>query len=200
MRNEKPIGHGYKDLYHREDEMLANLIGDFKQGKPLSWPLLSKDRVHRVWSDFVKHGSVQDERALDAIYTSIRDNVIRLQIATVVAEHTGIKREHYLEEYLDPSDQESFSNWLVDFDGQSRLSDYGLGPLQDALALAFEARTSESRLKYLDRALNITHCRGDLSRLFIDGGRGAVMQMADIAEIPTDDMTLRENTRLSKRP
>lgn len=171
----KAKGPGYLDLHHRLDDMVGRLASDFKAGKPLVWPVVSKARVHRVWEAFVKDGYVRDEEALEKIFMTMRDSVVRLEIATIVAEHTGISPDTILSEHLEETQYEKFSEWLVDFNGASRLSDYGLGPLQDAIALAFEARNPAERLKYLDRALNVVHARGDLALLFIEGGRQTVL-------------------------
>ena len=171
----KDKGPGYLDLHHRLDDMVGRLASDFKAGKPLVWPVVSKARVHRVWEAFVKDGYVRDEEALEKIFMTMRDSVVRLEIATIVAEHTGISPDTILSEHLDETQYEKFSEWLVDFNGASRLSDYGLGPLQDAIALAFEAKNPAERLKYLDRALNVVHARGDLALLFIEGGRQTVL-------------------------
>ena len=182
---EKAKGPGYLDLGHRLDEMVEQLVRDFLAGNPLHWPVASKQQVHRVWSDFVRDGYVRNERLLDSIYASIRDNVLRLEIGTIVCEHTATPPGYILDEHLDMSQYDAFCDWLVDFDGVGRLSDYGLVPLQDAIALAYEAKTPESRLKYLDRALNVTHMRGDLSRLFIEGGRTTVITLP-VAEVQED--------------
>lgn len=179
MNNEQPKGPGYETLYLREPELLSELIRDFEAGRALRWPLLSKDQVHRVWSDFARDGYVRDERALDRSYDSLRDNAVRLWIATTVAGHEATSIECYLEDELPLDRQEPFCNWLVDYEDGWRVSDYGLNPLYTALALAFEARTPGAKLKYLDRALNVTHMRGDLSKLFIAGGRSSVMDLEE---------------------
>lgn len=77
---------------------------------------------------------------------------------------------------------DEFCAWLVDTPEGWRISDYGIKPLSHALALAFEARTQAAKLKYLDRALNVVHCRGDLSRLFVEGGRQTVLARPDLDE------------------
>ena len=122
----------------------------------------------------------------------MRDCVVRLEVSTIVAEHTGISPDAILSEYLSEDQYEAFADWLVDFNGASRVSDYGLGPLQDAIALAFEAKTPGVRLKYLDRALNVAHARGDLAKLLIEGGRATVIEI-DLPEQfhePTDGMSM----------
>ena len=184
----KAKGPGYLDLHHRLDDMVCRLASDFKAGKPLVWPVASKARVHRVWEAFVKDGYVRDEEALDKIFMTMRDSVVRLEIATVVADHSGISPDTILSEHLGEEQYEEFAEWLVDFNGACRLSDYGLAPLQDAMALAFEAKTPAERLKYLDRALNVVHARGDLALLFIEGGRQTVLAVTvDVNEEPQDE-------------
>ena len=184
----KAKGPGYLDLHHRLDDMVCRLASDFKAGKPLVWPVASKARVHRVWEGFVKDGYVRDEEALDKIFMTMRDSVVRLEIATVVAEHSGVSPDTILSEHLGEEQYEAFAEWLVDFNGACRLSDYGLAPLQDAMALAFEAKTPAERLKYLDRALNVVHARGDLALLFIEGGRQTVLAVTvDVNEEPQDE-------------
>jgi len=172
MTAEKAKGPGYEDLQIRFDDMLARLTTEFREGKPVTWPLVSKHSVARVWGEFADKGRVTDDDGLYSIYSTIRDNVIRLQIANIVSGHESISPELILEDYLEEPEFEPFSAWLINYEDGWRISDYGILPLQDALALAFEAKTSEARLKYVDRALHVTHMRGDLSKLFIEGGRG----------------------------
>lgn len=182
MAREKAIGRGYDEIHFRIDEMVNGFVADFRAGQALGWPVLPRHLVHRVWSDFVRDGYVRDERALDAIYASIRDNVVRLQIANIVAGHEGVSPESLLAEHLDPDQYEEFCSWLVDYENGWRISDYGIGPLTDAVALAFEARTAAARLKYLDRALHVTHARNDLSKLFVEGGRDTILEMEQLEE------------------
>lgn len=175
---EKAKGPGYQMFWDREEEMTERLTSDFKAGRPLDWPVLPRALVHRVWSDFSRDGYVRDDRALDNIFSAIRDNVMRLKLGTIAAEHTEVSPEVFFEEYLTPEQCEPFALWMIETENDGwRLSDYGLEPLIDAVALAFEARTPALRLKYLDRALHVTHCRGDLAKLFIEGGRQSVVEM-----------------------
>ena len=190
--NTKAKGPGYLDLHHRLDDMVCRLAADFKSGKPLVWPVVAKARVHRVWEAFVKDGYVRDEEALEKIFMTMRDSVVRLEIATIVAEHSGVSPDTILSEHLDESQYEKFADWLVDFNGAARLSDYGLGPLQDAIALAFEAKNPAERLKYLDRALNVVHARSDLALLLIEGGRMTVLDVTiEAQEEPASESSLQ---------
>ncbi|MCC5612129.1 hypothetical protein LC612_36700 [Nostoc sp. CHAB 5834] len=168
---EKAKGPGYEALMYRQSDIVYELENAYLEGKPVPWPLLKPSFVHEVWSKFSDTGYV-DEVALDSIYASMRDNFVRLQISTIVAGHEGVPPEFILESCADQVDE--FCAWLIETEEGWRISDYGIRPLADALALAYEAKTPAQRLKYLDRALNVTHMRGDLSKLFIEGGRGPV--------------------------
>lgn len=172
---EQARGPGYEVLAAREWDLVSELVADYKAGRPVNWPVVSRGLLHRVWSDFSRDGYVRDERALDNIFALIRDNVVRLQIANIVALHEAVSPDTILEEYFEPEEYEAFCTWLVDYEGGWRISDYGIRPLRDAVALAFEARTPAAKLKYLDRALHVTHMRGDLSKLFVEGGRETVV-------------------------
>jgi hypothetical protein len=151
--------------------------------------VVPKALLHRVWTDFVEHGTVRNEVLLDKIFDSIRDSAVRLAIATMVAGHTESRPEDILEEFLDPSQFEPFCDWMIEGDGHWRISDYGLKPLSNAVALAFEAKSLEAKLKYLDQAIHVAHMRGDLSRLFIEGGRDTLMAVPEL-ELQADEETL----------
>ncbi len=174
QQTERAKGPGYETQYLRQEELVSEMVAHYRAGKPVHWPVVGQALLSRVWSDFVRDGYVRDERALDNIFASIRDNVVRLQIANIVGGHEAISAEAILSDYLDETEHEAFCTWLVDYEDGWRISDYGIKPLCDAIALAFEARTATARLKYIDRALHVTHMRGDLSKLFVEGGRRTV--------------------------
>lgn len=172
--NERAKGPGYEALHYRMDELVEEMARDFRSGKSADWPKVSKPVIHRIWAGFVATGRVQDDRTLDNIFSTIRDNVVRLQIANIVGQHEEVTPDCILNGVLNEDEYSAFSDWVVDYEGEWRISDYGLKPLQDAIALAHEALSAELRLKYIDRALHVVHCRGDLSRLFVEGGRATV--------------------------
>lgn len=185
MKSEKAKGPGYEMLMNRQDDMLYGLARAFQEGRPSAWPVLTRKQVHNVWSAFVRDGFVRNETALDVIFESMRDNLLRLECATIVAGHTGLDPANFLADcgVLTESEHEAFSNWLIESDDGWRISDYGLDPLFDAIACAFEARTPALKLKCLDRALHVTHQRGDLSKLFVEGGRQTVAELEVTLEL-----------------
>lgn len=175
---EKPKGPGCLFIYTHADDLLHGLVQDFRAGKPADWPVVPKALLHKVWSRFTDSGVVRDERALERIFNTMTTALGLLLVANIVSGHTAECPVTYLEGYLEETQVEAFCDWLID-DGSGywRISDYGAGPLVDAMALAYEARTLGARLKYLDRALHVTHMRGDLARLFVEGGRATVAHL-----------------------
>lgn len=187
---QKAKGPGYLHLGLLSDEMAYNLTQDFLKGKPLDWPVAPRDKVHKIWSEFVEHGAVKDELGLHQVFESVRDSFLRLEVANIVSGHTELNPTSFFEDMLNPHELEPFCDWLIAGDGNDgnwRISDYGAEPLRDAIALAFEAPSNEKKLKYLDRALHVTHMRGDLSRLFIEGGRNAVLDIDLMRPEPQED-------------
>lgn len=184
---QKAKGPGYLHLGLLSDEMAYNLTQDFLQGKRLDWPVAPSAKVRKIWSEFVEHGAVKDELGLHQVFESVRDSFLRLEVANIVSGHSGLDPASFFEDMLDPHELEPFCDWLITGDGHWRISDYGTEPLRDAIALAFEAPSNEKKLKYLDRALHVVHMRGDLSRLFIEGGRDAVLNIDLMRPEPQED-------------
>lgn len=178
----KKADRGYEDFYGRMPDMVDKMIRDWRASAP-AWPVLSPAKIHRVWDAYAATGSV-DDSALDEIYTSLRDNVLRLQISNILGDHEAIPGRDLTEDSLSEKEHETFSSWVVDdSDGNWRISDYGLPQLIDCVAFAHVARYPSEKLRHLDNLLNIVHCRGDLALLFVEGGRKSVNQLPEI-EIP----------------
>lgn len=171
----------YAEFYYQVEDLKEQLVLAFRAGQPLTWPVVPKQLLHRVWLAFSNSGRVSDERALANILSSMRSSLAHLTVATIVAEHTELSRGVFLDGLMtDEEELEQFTSWLLDDDsGYWRISDYGLGPLTDAIVLAMATTKLPEQLKYLDRALNVVHQRGDLARLFVEGGRQSVIDLAE---------------------
>jgi hypothetical protein len=64
-----------------------------------------------------------------------------------------------------------FYDWCVLPDGTSCMSDYGLDPLLKLLPELEDAETAEQKLVVINKILDISHQNGDLTSLFLEGGR-----------------------------
>lgn len=176
---EKAKGPGYEHITNRIGTIFNELFSDFKAGKDFKWNVLKPQFVHKVWDDFINKGYVSDEAKLDTIFNSIRDNVVILLITSSVSSYSKLPVDMLDDQLANISSEESeeFFKWLTGENYNKNISDFGTEPLFHAVALAFEAKTHKEKLKYLDRALHITHSRGDLSLFFIEGGRGIELNL-----------------------
>ena len=71
-----------------------------------------------------------------------------------------------------------FYDWLVLPDGTDAVSDYGLKPLYNVLKEYTDSSTPEQTLVIINKALDVTHQRGDLSSIFIQGGRSTLTKIS----------------------
>ena len=75
-----------------------------------------------------------------------------------------------------------FDEWAVMPDGSTALSDYGLEPLFEICAEYKDNMSPEETLVLINRALDVTHMRGDLSSIFIEGGAKTLSSISEDIE------------------
>lgn len=69
--------------------------------------------------------------------------------------------------------------WMVLPDGSDGVSDYGIDPIIKILNEFDESLPSEKVLVLVNKALDVYHCRGDLSSIFVQGGSKALTAIAE---------------------
>ena len=108
--------------------------------------------------------------------------VARLTVSNELSGHSEVNARQELEdnyEYKFTDKQwDRLQNSLEDADGHWYVSDYGIKPLQNLAAKLYGAKTSEERLQIVDRMLNVVHQRGDLSSMFVEGGKATLNKIA----------------------
>lgn len=67
-------------------------------------------------------------------------------------------------------EERGFFNWSLLPDGSDAWSDFGLGPLEKICVEYSENKSPEEVIVLINKALDITHQRGDLASMFIVGG------------------------------
>ena len=183
----------YEEIYHEE---FCKFIEDIAKGvKNQYWEVLQFERVNKIWSDFYHMGGegkafVRNEKGLGDISNLIIRNIIKLDVNTKMAGHTesrpidlvheegyyfkGENADDYNQKInmtWDKFDEKMFDyiydkNW-----GQLRISDYALQPLLSLCSDLILAKSPEEKILLCDRVFDIIHQRGDISKLFISGGR-----------------------------
>lgn len=166
---------GYKE------EVMFTLVSDILANKGLkqSFQLAPIYRINKIWKYFAEHGIVLDEKGIEVIGMIFVRNIAMLSVNTELAGHTRNRAEDILigfDDELTPEQVEfilgdGLDNYIEDYNGQLRISDYGLPKLEN-LAFKFLSKdnTAEEKLMTIDMMLNVVHQRSDLSRIFVEGG------------------------------
>lgn len=84
-------------------------------------------------------------------------------------------------------------DYLVTPDGTEAISDYGLEPLIETAAEYDSEMPPEDVLVLINRILDITHQRGDLSCMFITGGKKTLSQISNAEYVINEARLLREH-------
>lgn len=168
----------YKDtaLYTLMDDLLNKKNKNPKQ----TFRLAPIARINKIWADFSKTGLVRDEAGIKMIGEIFIENIAMLAINTELAGHASSDPYHLIHGYNENItrkqaekllESDRFLNYIEDYNGQLRISDYGL-PKLEKLAWKYlsQDNTAEEKLITLDMILNVVHQRSDLSRLFVEGG------------------------------
>ena len=92
------------------------------------------------------------------------------------------------EEFKEVDDEEAACQYLEDNgyfnkmtlpDGSSAWSDYGIQPLEEIILEYNDSLEPEKVLVLINRALDVTHQRGDLASAFIEGGYGTLTSISN---------------------
>jgi len=184
----------YYDIVDEESNDLFNEMMTHEKGERQKWEVIRAPRLIKIWNDYVTLGFVRDEKGLDDIADRLVRNVAKLELNTQMMGHTShgwlydewkdmyeLSDEDYekIKEIVDSADDPFFD----DENGSWRLSDYGLGPLQNLAGQILDAETPEEKLILIDQALNVCHQRSDLASWFIEGGTSTLNKLFGEEEI-----------------
>jgi len=105
-------------------------------------------------------------------------------------DKNGKKETVNVYDYLDNI---GFYDWLLMPDGSSAWSDFGLEPLFNIFQEYNSELPAEDVLVLVNRCLDIAHMRGDLSSIFIEGGRQTLSRISEeITKQTNKTVILRE--------
>ena len=181
------------------------------EGNENPWiPLINPLMYQKALQEFSQYGQLMrfKKETLQQMMGIIMKNTAILRTTTEICGHsewfpTDDFVDFYFEgnydawnEYKEQVDEESdyYAAWeLLDErgvddwnklpDGSDALSDFGLKPLEELIAQYDESMTPEQILILINKCLDIVHCRGDLSSMFIEGGRKTLSQISENVKI-----------------
>lgn len=101
-------------------------------------------------------------------------------------------------------DERGFYDWAQLPDGSDAWSDYGLKPLYNIILEYNSEMSSAEILVLINRALDVTHCRGDLASAFIEGGSETLSKISSGRLVSEgkrlDNDPNRKNKGMAKTP
>lgn len=174
------------DLYDLVESERNNIINEFLdegrvEGSMMSWSVIPYARLKKIWVDFAKHGFVRDTNGLNSIIDKMIKNLARLQASTDLSGHSQFSIEDFLEENEYPEIKGDNSDFYFNFletEYGTPVSDYGLDPLWNLAFKLIGESDPVQQLVLVDRMLQITHQRGDLAALFVEGGRSSLNDLS----------------------
>ena len=193
----KSAAYDVYDVYDMVNEERQKLIHEFHSDKRklpdakknMNWDVIKLQEIKPILQQYVRDGFVRNEKAVDRITEKILRNLAKLQASTELAGHTEISTDEYFEDegfeppsnkaYHEQTEEESersmdfYFNFLETEHG-TPISDYGLKPLWELAEQLMAVSTAEEQIQYIDQMLQITHRRGDLASLFIEGGTASL--------------------------
>ena len=183
-------------MHEYVDEARSNIINDFheperEKDSKMFWSVIKLQEIKPIMQQYVRDGFVRNEKGVERIAQKMLKNLARLQAATEITGHTQNDPAEYFEElghkspwdgkvaWRDMTDeQQEYSTQFYDYHMETEygtpISDYGLDPLWKHAQDLMTCTKSEDQLQVIDKMLQVTHMRGDLAALFIEGGTASL--------------------------
>lgn len=179
--------------YHDIDSILSEFDGDVASGrKTRFWQKIPADEYQAALRKFMREGDLFDypESKLRDWLNRMIGNTMDLEALTEIQGHGEINpkysiEDHYGvefgegEEWYDFIEKKGFDEWARLPDGSDAISDYGLRPLYSIFNELPSNPTPSEMMVAINRALDVVHARGDLSSMFIEGGRKRLSQISN---------------------
>jgi len=181
------------DYHEKRDYIMRETIREYmtsKAGDRQSWTLVPFGRLKKIWEDAAKYGVVRDEKGLNMIENILEENVIKIDVNNEILGHAQylptdeLEDEGYSEEQLKEKYEMDGDVYFEAPNGQLRISDYGLQPLQKHLDSLKKQTDPSRKMMYMDMILNVVHQRSDLASWFVEGGSQALSQLSGTDDRP----------------
>lgn len=170
----------YHDLLCQKIAEIWTGCKESGEDKRHPWIPYNLTRAKKIWTDFMKLGFVRDEKGLNKMAEDFVDKIATIEACTILGGHTQQDPKDYLESLeieWDEDTEDKLGIYLLDEQGQWRLSDYALDKLQVLAGQILEAKTPEEKLLFLDMVLFVAHQRSDVASWFIKGGRDSLDEL-----------------------
>ena len=171
-------------FFEREEVVATEIINEYMQHVRQKkyrqqWNVVPAARLIKIWEDYMKTGFVRDSAGLSQIAETIIDNALKIYINSILCGHSQMNPEEYAKDIMERNGivkkfpAEYFERAPDFFDtpeGDWRLSDQSDRLINLAQGV-FLAKSDEDKLQALDKVLQFSHPRSDLSSWLVQGGR-----------------------------
>lgn len=197
------IDHPYYDKLSEYDAYYV--FSTIQYGDNLWSPLINPMMYEKALSEFVKFGYISKfpEKYIYQWIGIIMKNTATLRACTEIAGHDMYFPIEALVDVFFEGDEEKFENYKTENnlsddddaydmfcdengiydklklpDGSDAWSDFGIGPLEELINQYNRNMKSEEVLVLINKILDVTHQRGDLASIFIEGGSKSLTKIS----------------------
>lgn len=197
-----------EDYYYEYDNLFREILQLMvnRSDRPIILRKINPNMYQKALNDFMKFGEITHypTKYIDAWKNIIVGNFMYLDVITMFFGHTSYFDIDTFNDMVLNSDEtgESISNWneameyienngydevldkiLPKFsNGHDLISDYGLEPLRKIIHEIIKTTNPNELIVLINKALDISHQRSDLSELFIEGGEASLNRISGVNE------------------
>jgi hypothetical protein len=197
-----------KDYYYEYDNLFREILNLMisRSNEQIRLRKINPNMYQKALNDFMKFGEITNypTKYIYAWKNIIIENFMYLDVITMFFGHTSyFDEDTFNDMVLNPDETgESISGWneameyienngydevldriLPRFsNGHDLISDYGLEPLRKIVEELINSNDYNKIIVLINRALDISHQRSDLSELFIEGGEASLNRISGMNE------------------
>jgi len=197
-----------EDYYYEYDNLFREILGLMvsKSNQPIRLRKINPNMYQKALNDFMKFGKITyyPTKYIDAWKNIIIENFMYLDVITMFFGHTNHFDLDVFNDTVFNTDEtgESVNDWSDameyiennDYDkildnilprfsnGHDLISDYGLEPLRKIVTELIESNDHNKNIVLINKALDVSHQRSDLSELFIEGGEASLNRISGVNE------------------
>lgn len=196
------------DYYEEYDNLFREILMDMvnKSTKKHVLKKINLNMYQKALNEFIKYGELMrfPAKYVEQWKNIIIQNFMYLDVITMFYGHTSSfdedafndvvlntdetgKRVNDWSEAMDYIEENGYDNILDNIlprfsNGHDLISDYGLEPLSKIVEKLYETDDPNEILILINKALDISHQRSDLSELFIEGGESSLNRISGVNE------------------
>lgn len=195
--DDRPIFYDYLedyDTYYVLSEFFSN-----PQGKQDWGVLINPQMYHKALKEFTRFGRltnstfpskyvyqwmgiIMKNTAILIANTDLAGHSMSFpneEVADFAEKFDGIELNGDYDEGSEWLEEKGLYDWMQMPDGSDAWSDFGIKPLCEIIKEYNEELPPEKVLVLVNRALDVAHCRGDMSSIFIQGGTKSLDRIAE---------------------